>query len=176
MGRAPARHDLWGRALSYLLYDLVALLPWNRPRREQGLFIGKEVLNTDPHGVYVTVLAQEVGTGFLVSADAKADGGRPLFETSEVCAALLAFHGPTSGSVHFFFPSSMPLLSPTHNGSWTQVIFSKSTKFGDFEKCFFFSMCDSERKTALFKNLPESRRELKKPRQGCTPHRCNFER
>jgi len=92
MGRAPARHDVWGRTLPYLLYDLVALLPRNRTRREQDILIGKEVLNADPHGVYVTVLAQEVGTSFLVSPDSKTDGGRPLFETSQVCAALLAFH------------------------------------------------------------------------------------
>ncbi len=91
---APARHVVRGRALPYLIYDLVALLPWNRTSREKGVFVCKEVLNANPNGIYVTLLAQEVGTGFLVSHRSNADGGHLLFETSQVGATLLAFHRP----------------------------------------------------------------------------------
>ena len=68
---ASARHVARVRALPYLIYDLVALLPRNRTSYEKGILVGKEVLNADPHGIYVTRLAQEVGTGFLVSPDSE---------------------------------------------------------------------------------------------------------
>lgn len=94
---ASARHVVRIRALHNLIYDLVPLFTWNRTSCEHGIFVGKEVLNTDPHGIYVTFFAQGVRTILFVSSRSKADGGYTFFETAQVGTTLFAFHGPCHG-------------------------------------------------------------------------------
>jgi hypothetical protein len=94
---ASARHVVRVRAILYLIYDPVALFPLNRTSCEHGFLVGKEVLNADPHGIYVTRLAQEERTILLVSSGSNADGGYLLIETAEIGTTLFAFHGPCHG-------------------------------------------------------------------------------
>jgi len=91
---ASARHVVRIRAFLYLIYDPVALFPLNRTSCEHGILIGKEVLYANPHGVYVTRLAQKERTILLVSSGSNADGGYLVFKTAEVGTTLLAFHRP----------------------------------------------------------------------------------